>query len=594
MSKRMSPMAIAVISTGLAVAVATTTLIADAGTAPPPAALSLVAADKHTVELNRYGGSVDLSGLGLYLTVGEEPIEIRLERGDYAKALTGQLSIGTGSTATKKRIPHNLIGFDGLRALLRITITDKSGNVKFALSPRYCGGNLGNEGIPLTPDAPEGADYPWGGCSDHPFALGSILGFDPMQAFPVVVESSSYEYDDGDYFGSLNMPQKKVPDGRYTLTVTLGTWWRKALDVPEGKASASVPIKLVTETDNGYGYGSEPLPSGVRNLAVDTGPVIGGLRLPVGNGAVTSATHSSDGGPLGVRIPASYAGRIDGTLPRRDPSDTAMGRTASGQPLADPSETEALRSTSRRATAAVPEEYRPDLRPLPAFGFDVMDPAEAQEFAEPGYGAVPGHEYLSFSATVWNAGPGPLVVDGFRKPGASIMQAYQSFYDPDGGRHSYAPTGSMAYDPRPGHEHWHFLDFATYQLRTKSGRTVRSQKEAFCLAPTDAIDLLVTDAQWQPASTGLSTACGSVSALGIRETLEAGWGDTYGQYLPGQAFDITNLPNGTYKVEVIANPMGALYESDTENNLATRTIVLGGKKGDRTVRAIGVGLVSAP
>jgi hypothetical protein len=82
--------------------------------------------------------------------------------------------------------------------------------------------------------------------------------------------------------------------------------------------------------------------------------------------------------------------------------------------------------------------------------------------------------------------------------------------------------------------------------------------------------------------------------MGIRETLEAGWGDTYGQYLPGQAFDITGLPNGAYTVEVIANPDGHLLETDQHNNTAVRTVVLGGEPGARTVVAKPVGIVEAP
>ena len=44
----------------------------------------------------------------------------------------------------------------------------------------------------------------------------------------------------------------------------------------------------------------------------------------------------------------------------------------------------------------------------------------------------PGKDYLAFSANVWNAGPAPLVVDGFRSPGKDLMDAYQYFYDADG------------------------------------------------------------------------------------------------------------------------------------------------------------------
>ena len=63
-----------------------------------------------------------------------------------------------------------------------------------------------------------------------------------------------------------------------------------------------------------------------------------------------------------------------------------------------------------------------------------------------------------------------------------------------------------------------------------------------------------------------------------------GWGDTYFQSVAGQSFDITNLPNGTYYVEVIANPLRVLHETTTSNDISLRKVILGGTKGHRTVR----------
>ena len=60
---------------------------------------------------------------------------------------------------------------------------------------------------------------------------------------------------------------------------------------------------------------------------------------------------------------------------------------------------------------------------------------------------------------------------------------------------------------------------------------VRSRKQAFCLAPTDPIDITVERADWSPFD-GLGTMCGSRSALWVREVLQAGWGDMYFQSVP--------------------------------------------------------------
>ncbi|MGW5670043.1 lysyl oxidase family protein [Micromonospora sp. NPDC003776] len=216
---------------------------------------------------------------------------------------------------------------------------------------------------------------------------------------------------------------------------------------------------------------------------------------------------------------------------------------------------------------------RPDLRSLPAWGIQIG-----------GYGESDGRDYLSFNATVWDAGQSPLVVDGFRRSGEDVMDAYQYFYDAKGKQTGYAQVGTMEWDARDGHHHWHFTDFAQYRLLDENAQlAVRSGKEAFCLANTDAVDYTLPSANWRPGNTDLHTACGDQSSLAVREVLDVGSGDTYGQYLPGQSFDITDLPNGTYYIEVAANPGGRLYESDTTNNTSRRKVILGGEPGARTV-----------
>jgi hypothetical protein len=75
-------------------------------------------------------------------------------------------------------------------------------------------------------------------------------------------------------------------------------------------------------------------------------------------------------------------------------------------------------------------------------------------------------------------------------------------------------------------------------------------------------------------------------SLWIREVLNAGWGDTYERWVPGQSFDITDVPNGTYLVEVATNPDGRLRERDMGNNVALQRVRLGGRPGARTVRVL--------
>lgn len=146
----------------------------------------------------------------------------------------------------------------------------------------------------------------------------------------------------------------------------------------------------------------------------------------------------------------------------------------------------------------------PDLESLPAWGISLSK----------------NSTYLRFSATVWNSGDSPLVVDGSRREGEDLM-----------------------------------------------------------------------DAEWKPEHTDLATSCGDISSLSIREVLAAGRGDTYTQYRAGQSFTISDLPNGTYHVSVLANPDGRLHEQATDNNQSLREIKLSGKPDTRTVTVEQVGII---
>ncbi len=222
-----------------------------------------------------------------------------------------------------------------------------------------------------------------------------------------------------------------------------------------------------------------------------------------------------------------------------------------------------------RTLSHPPASAEPDLVPLPSWGISTTHEKRS------------GDDYLNFAATVWIGGHGPLDVEGFRSNGSGTMQAYQYFY-----RHGKligkAPVGKMGF---ANYNAWHFKQFAEYRLLNAHKKiVVRSRKVSFCIAPTDSVDMLLRHAVWQPSYTGISGNCGDPSALWVTETLPLGWGDTYVQTVPYQNFEITDLPNGTYYIEIIANPEHRLYETNRTNDVSLRRIILGGTPGHRTVR----------
>ncbi len=219
-----------------------------------------------------------------------------------------------------------------------------------------------------------------------------------------------------------------------------------------------------------------------------------------------------------------------------------------------------------------PKADLPDLSPLPSWGINVSN------FKIKHHPAV---AYLDFGATVWSGGNARLDVEGFRNNGSASMQAYQYFWH-NGRAVGRARVGTMGFSQ---YNSWHFQQFAQYRLLNSSKSLVfRSQKVGFCIAPTDPVNLVLPRATWVPSFTGLQGACGSPSALWVQEMLPLGWGDTYFQFIPNQSFNITHLKNGTYYIEIIANPEHLLHETNTHNDISLRRVIIGGKAGHRTVR----------
>jgi hypothetical protein len=297
--------------------------------------------------------------------------------------------------------------------------------------------------------------------------------------------------------------------------------------------------------------------------------VFGGMRIAPGTYQAKAFIPTVWRDLLGI---AREDGIASFTLVVDDQFAGCRGCRESARPGPQPAAEE---PTSSRAGA--PGDVMPDLQSLPAFGIQIT-----------GRG-----NFLAFSANVWNAGDSPLVVDGFRDSTADpYMTAYQYFVDSSGHQTGYQEVGQLMWHDDDSHHHWHFTDFARYRLLNADlSEAVRSRKESFCLANTDAVDYTVPGADWQPESTDLHTACGSEDSLSIREVLSSGSGDTYAQWRAGQSFNLKGLPNGTYYIAVEANPDGNLVEHDTTNNVALRKVLIGGVPGARTVKVGKVGIL---
>ncbi|MFE2557345.1 lysyl oxidase family protein [Streptomyces sp. NPDC059352] len=544
--------------------------------AAPGPKLSLIAAtDSVTLTSWKEEPGVYLD-LGTYLTAEGTPLELKVTRKSYKDPVVVTQTVYEGGKAKAKTLPQGTVkDFSGLPGFAEITVTDKTGKKVVSRTESFCPNNASGR---VRPDAPSTSKYPES-CPTNPFTLGSVWGVEKGWAANT-------------YGGSYTQPVK-LPAGTYTAKIGVAKKYRDLFGIADRPATVKVTVQersweegtgagAARATAGGHaGHGAaHQAPTGHAGHGPAHAPKPAQAGAPETSGAGPS--YNVGHGPLKAAPPA-----LPWALKKQQAAraDTQAAGDTTGQ--TDGSrQAPALTPSAKRPTgaASVPNVPKPDLRSLPAYGITISDGGQN----------IPGKDYLAFSANVWNAGPAQLVVDGFRAPGKAKMDAYQYFYDANGKQVGYTPTGTMEWDPRPGHVHWHFTDFASYRLlKADQKEVVRSGKEAFCLANTDAVDYTVKNANWHPFNTDLATACGQENSISVREVLDVGSGDTYTQDLPGQSFDITDVPNGTYYIQVLANPAKRLKETNLDNNSALRKIVLGGTPGQRTVTVPAHDLVNA-
>ncbi|WP_149549506.1 lysyl oxidase family protein [Streptomyces marokkonensis] len=514
--------------------------------------------------------------IGTYLTAEGMPLELKVTRKSYKDPVTVTQTVYEGGKATARKLPPGTVkDFSGLPGFVDITLTDKAGKKVLSRSEDFCPNNASGR---VRPDAPATSKYPES-CPTNPFTLGSVWGVEKGWAANT-------------YAGSYTEPVQ-LPAGTYTANVRVAKKYRDLFGI-DGKA-ATVKVTVVERSFEEEEGTTEAVPRSARageHAGHDAGHRAPGAHMGHGPGhapAQAAAPATSGAGPsynVGHGPLTAAPPALPWALKKKQQAALSPRAGDTGGQTDGSRQAPALTPLSKRPAGkpSVPAVPKPDLRSLPAYGIVVSD----------GDKDIPGKDHLAFSANVWNAGPAQLVVDGFRSPGKATMDAYQYFYDAKGKQVGYTPTGTMEWDPRPGHMHWHFTDFASYRLlKADRKEAVRSGKEAFCLANTDAVDYTVKNANWHPNNTDLATACGEENSISVREVLDVGSGDTYTQDLPGQSFDITDVPNGTYYIQVLANPEKRLKETDLGNNSALRKIVLGGKPGKRTVTVPPHDLVNA-
>jgi Lysyl oxidase/IPT/TIG domain len=199
------------------------------------------------------------------------------------------------------------------------------------------------------------------------------------------------------------------------------------------------------------------------------------------------------------------------------------------------------------ASVAVAVPLIPNLQPLRASDMSLATNAS-------------GGTDLRFSTTSWNSGLGPLeLVAGDRDSATLRQDVFQRIYDSDGSYADYL-AGTFAYHPE--HNHFHFENYAVYVLQsaTANGASDRtSSKTTFCLMDTGYVNRSLPGAP----QNAVYTTCGATI-----QGMSVGWGDRYYYGLPGQAIDVTGLPEGDYKLSIVIDPNKRIIETNDDDNVS--------------------------
>lgn len=112
------------------------------------------------------------------------------------------------------------------------------------------------------------------------------------------------------------------------------------------------------------------------------------------------------------------------------------------------------------------------------------------------------------------------------------------------------------------HDHYHFTDYAYYELLTAEGRqvTMTGYKNGWCV-----MDLQGADG---------SPRCGQYTCQ--NQGISAGCADIYSSSLDCQWVDVTSVPDGDYRVRVTTNPDRTFHELSFDNNSAEVEIRIAG------------------
>jgi hypothetical protein len=195
-----------------------------------------------------------------------------------------------------------------------------------------------------------------------------------------------------------------------------------------------------------------------------------------------------------------------------------------------------------------------------------------------------GRWLVRFSTTLMNIGDGDFVLRATR--GIRDWTVYQDVPYAKSGAKVYETPARLAWGG-DGHEHWHVERIAVGRLAPFSssgtppmpGMGLADAKVGFCYYDHSRY---LDDAAQNPGYSRL--ACGKQGDRTIGMGLSYGWIDRYDFRLPGQSFDVTDLPDGKYRLWLDVDEKRWFHEKRRDNNVTWADFDLATKNnGSRTV-----------
>ena len=207
----------------------------------------------------------------------------------------------------------------------------------------------------------------------------------------------------------------------------------------------------------------------------------------------------------------------------------------------------------------------PNLVPLPAFNIAL----------QPSNSTIPGA--LRFAASTANKGD--FALDLFGQPdeiGVTSAAASQCVdWSVDRVCASRQRVGSFVW--HPAHGHYHFEDFALYELRRFRPNGKVNFKPTGLVATSGKVSYCVIDVERDRSSSSplyltpypLYYSC--FAGVGF-QGISPGWRDVYSASTPGQEFPHDELIPGRLALVIYSDPVDRLHETRNDDNLAVTGI----------------------